>query len=223
MSLAVGWVRLASDLRRSSVAIVSTREEERRRSRCDLHDGIGPALTGVSLGLRTAIRQLGRSPDPEAVAPSRALLERVADEADSVVVEPAHRARPATDGARPARPRRRRGRVRRTFGEDLRFHLALPPAPAELPAAVEVATYRIVTEAVTNVVRHAGAASCWLTIAAGATVEIDVVDDVGIDDDAAGVGLAAMWSGPPVRQPSSSCPTHRRAPTSMSSLPAALP
>ena len=56
-----------------------------------------------------------------------------------------------------------------------------------------MATYRIVTEAVTNVVRHAGAASCWLTIAAGATVEIDVVDDgVGIDDDAVGVGLAAM-------------------------------
>ena len=53
----------------------------------DLHDGIGPALTGVSLGLRTAIRQLGRYPTPEAVAPSRALLERVADEVDSVVVE----------------------------------------------------------------------------------------------------------------------------------------
>ena len=44
----------------------------------------------------------------------------------------------------------------------------------------------------------AGAASCWLTIAAGATVEIDVVDDgIGIDDDAVGVGLAAMRSGPP--------------------------
>ena len=57
-----------------------------------------------------------------------------------------------------------------------------------------MATYRIVTEAVTNVVRHAGAASCWLTIAAGAVVEIDVVDDgVGIGDEpAAGVGLTAM-------------------------------
>ena len=80
------------------------------------------------------------------------------------------------------------------FGDDLQFHLALPPAPVELPAAVEVATYRIVTEAVTNVVRHAGAASCWLTIATGAAVEIDVVDDgVGIGDEpAAGVGLTAM-------------------------------
>ena len=56
-------------------------------------------------------------------------------------------------------------------------------SPLELPAAVEVATYRIVTEAVTNVVRHARAATCWLTITAGPSVVIDVVDD--------GVGIAA--------------------------------
>lgn len=195
LSLAVGWVRLASDLRRSSVAIVSAREEERRRLRRDLHDGLGPALTGVSLGLRTAVRQLGRSADPDAVAPSRVLLERVADEVDSVVVELKRIVRDLRPTALD-----QLGLVgavaefTHTFGEDLQFHLALPPAPVELPAAVEVAIYRIVTEAVTNVVRHAGAASCWLTIATGATVEIDVVDDgVGIADEAAaGVGLAAM-------------------------------
>jgi signal transduction histidine kinase len=59
---------------------------------------------------------------------------------------------------------------------------------------VEVATYRIVTEAVTNVVRHAQASRCWLTIQAGDTVEIDVVDDgIGISGRApSGVGLTAM-------------------------------
>ena len=94
----------------------------------------------------------------------------------------ADRARPAADGARPARPGRRRRRVhphvrRRRWRSTSRS----PPAPFALPAAVEVATYRIVTEAVTNVVRHAGAGRCWLTIAAGPTVEIDVVDDgIGI-------------------------------------------
>ncbi len=195
LSLAVGWVRLAADLRRSSVAIVSAREEERRRLRRDLHDGIGPALTGVSLGLRTAVRQIERSASADAVSPARALLERVADEVDSVVVELKRIVRDLRPTALD-----QLGLVgavaefTRTVDHDLQIHLTLPPAPVELPAAVEVAIYRIVTEAVTNVVRHARAASCWLTIAAGTTVEIDVVDDgIGIGDGAAaGVGLTAM-------------------------------
>ena len=53
----------------------------------------------------------------------------------------------------------------------------MPKDGIELPAAVEVATYRIVTEAVTNVLRHANADRCWLTITAGNTIDIDVVDD----------------------------------------------
>jgi signal transduction histidine kinase len=63
-----------------------------------------------------------------------------------------------------------------------------------LPAAVEVAVYRIVTEALTNVVRHARAATCWLRIDARDVVEIDVVDDgVGLNGRSGnGVGLAAM-------------------------------
>ena len=52
----------------------------------------------------------------------------------------------------------------RKFDGDLEIHLALPTEPVALPAAVEVAAYRIVTEAVTNVVRHARAERCWLTI-----------------------------------------------------------
>jgi signal transduction histidine kinase len=76
----------------------------------------------------------------------------------------------------------------------VQLHLQLPDQAMVLPAAVEVATYRIVTEALTNVVRHAAAATCWLTIAADSSVQIDVVDDgVGLAPDAgAGVGLVAM-------------------------------
>lgn len=195
LSLAVGWVRLADDLRRSSVAIVSAREEERRRLRRDLHDGLGPSLTGVSLGLRTAVRQLGRVPDPAIVAPARGLLERVADEVDTSVGELKRIVRDlrptALDqlGLLDAVAEFTRG-----LGHDVEIHLALPAQPPVLPAAVEVATYRIVTEAVTNVVRHARAARCWLTIEAGRNVVIDVVDDgVGIGPhDERGVGLTAM-------------------------------
>ena len=86
------------------------------------------------------------------------------------------------------------GEFTRNFGDNLDFHLTMPCAPIELPAAVEVAAYRIVTEAVTNVVRHAKAAQCWLSITTGPTVDIDVVDDgIGVVDGAPrGVGWTAM-------------------------------
>jgi signal transduction histidine kinase len=195
LSLAVGWVQLTDDLRRSSVAVVSAREEERRRLRRDLHDGLGPSLTGVSLGLRTAVRQLGRLDDGAALAPTHDLLERVADEVDAVVAELKRIVRDLRPTALD-----QLGLVgavaefTRGFGDAVEIHLALPTEPVELPAAVEVATYRIVTEAVTNVVRHARAARCWLTITTGPSVVIDVVDDgVGISaGERHGVGITAM-------------------------------
>ena len=195
LGLAVSWVRLATELRQSSVAIVSAREEERRRLRRDLHDGLGPALAGISLGLRTAVRQLARSPDAESTAPARELLAQLANEVDAVVVELKRIVRDLRPTALD-----QVGLVdaiaafSRRFTADLEIYLALPPEPVELPVAVEVAAYRIVTEALTNVVRHAHAARCWLTIETGSTVEIDVVDDgVGIDGHRSdGVGLAAM-------------------------------
>ncbi|HEX4980875.1 MAG TPA: ATP-binding protein [Ilumatobacteraceae bacterium] len=195
LGLAVSWVRLAADLRRSSVAVVSAREEERRRLRRDLHDGLGPTLTGVSLGMRTAMRQLDRSIDAGSNTPPRELLERLADEIDSVVVELKRIVRDLRPTALD-----QLGLVgalaefTRKFDGDLEIHLALPADPDPLPAAVEVAVYRIVTEAVTNVVRHASAARCWLTVVTGATVEIDVIDDgVGIGGHVSdGVGLTAM-------------------------------
>lgn len=195
LGLAVGWVRLATELRRSSVSIVSAREEERRRLRRDLHDGLGPALTGVSLGLRTAVRQFERSKYAADLGPSLQLLERVADEVDALVIE-------VKRVVRDLRPTAldQLGLIdavaefTRTFGDDLEFHLTMPSAPIELPAAVEVAAYRIVTEAVTNVVRHAQAAQCWLSISTGPTVDIDVVDDgVGVVEGMSlGVGWTAM-------------------------------
>jgi signal transduction histidine kinase len=109
---------------------------------------------------------------------------------------------------------------------DLQIRLALPTDADPLPAAVEIAVYRIVSEAVTNVVRHANAARCWLTMVTGTTVEIDVIDDgIGIGSHVAdGVGLTAMREraaelGGAVRfLPNKPCGTHVHV-----QLPAALP
>jgi signal transduction histidine kinase len=65
--------------------------------------------------------------------------------------------------------------------------------------AVEVAAYRIVTEAMTNVVRHAGASGCWVTIVeSDGVLEVRVSDDgrgpatVRTTDNGHGVGLDSM-------------------------------
>jgi signal transduction histidine kinase len=68
-------------------------------------------------------------------------------------------------------------------------------AMPELPAAVEVAAYRIATEAVTNVLRHASAARCVVRLrASDDALTVEVIDDGrGIGDRAtAGVGLRSM-------------------------------
>jgi len=227
LSLAVSWVRLAADLRRSSLAVVSAREEERRRLRRDLHDGVGPTLTGVSLGLRTAVRQLDRATAAGSSPPSPALLARLADEVDGVV----HEIKRIVRDLRPTALDQLglTGAVAefsRRFAGDLDIRLSLPDAPAPLPAAVEVAAYRIVTEALTNVVRHAHAGRCWVRIVTDDPVEIDVIDDgIGIDHQRSdGVGLTAMRERAAelggavevVRGPRSGTHLHIR-------LPAALP
>ncbi len=144
--------------------------------------------------MHTAVRRIVRG-GPE-LAPTAELLGQLADEVDAIV----------TDLRRIVRDLRPTAldqlglmeavtEFARKFDDDLEIHVVLPEAPVALPAAIEVATYRIVTEAVTNVVRHAGASRCWLSITAGRTVGIDVVDDgVGTDAHApsSGIGLVAM-------------------------------
>ena len=66
-----------------------------------------------------------------------------------------------------------------------------------MPAAVEVACYRIAQEAMTNVVRHAQASNCWVRLALdeeAGTLSVEVEDDGrGIrEDDRAGVGMSSM-------------------------------
>jgi len=61
--VAVYAVRLTDDLQRSRERLVTAGEEERRRLRRDLHDGLGPTLASLTLGLDVSLRLLKKSPD----------------------------------------------------------------------------------------------------------------------------------------------------------------
>ena len=201
---------LVADLQASRERIVVGREEERRRLRHDLHDGVGPELAGMALQLERLAGRLAGS--PAGTDDLVALAGRLRDQMRRTVAA----VRRAVDDLRPP------ALDELGLVGALREHVAayrLPvgtsasggvgalgaDAPArvtvaadELPplrAAVEVAAYRIATEAVANAVRHAGAGSCRVCLAvAGDDLLVEVVDDGrGIDPAAApGVGSASM-------------------------------
>ena len=159
-------VRLTADLQRSRERLVTTREEERRRLRRDLHDGLGAALAGVVLQMSAARTLLVRDPDAAAQ-----LLDKLRVEVQDAITDIRRLvydllgfrrswtswARRGDSGAcvAPHGQRVRRFPTARPASEhDCRrdAHLA-----ASLQAAVEVAAYRIAAEALTNIVRHAEA------------------------------------------------------------------
>jgi signal transduction histidine kinase len=192
LTLAVGLVRVTGDLRRSRLAVVTAQEEERRRLRRDLHDGVGSNLTGISLALHTVSRRMRRGDaDPNDVA----LLDRLASEVDRSVGEVKRIVRDLRPTALDDQSLSAAlAEFARSFANVIDVSLHLPEAEPVLPAAVEIAIYRIATEALTNVVRHASASSCCVWLVVAEHVELDVRDDgVGIAAaHPAGVGLAAM-------------------------------
>lgn len=204
---AIHALLLREDLVRSREALVLAREEERRRLRRDLHDGLGPSLAAIGLRAEASAATLATDP-----AGAMRLLEELGDDVRAALAD----IRRLVDGLRPPALDELgllgaiEHQVRRLeavgTGPSLRVEGSPAPLP-ELPAAVEVAAYRIAVEAVTNAVRHAGASTCRVRLSAGAgaadgsvagdadavedTLTIDVVDDGrGVAPDAvAGVGL----------------------------------
>lgn len=190
--LAAHSVRLTADLQLARERLVSTREEERRRLRRDLHDGLGPMLGSLTLKLDVACELLEREP-----ATARALLAGLKEQAQIAVTDVRRLVYalrpPALDdlgllGAV--------GEIAVQHGmRELDVAVSAPETLPDLPAAVEVAAYRIVGEAVTNVARHAGARRCrvGLQVVDGAlVVEVDDDGRGRAVTDRTGIGIAAM-------------------------------
>lgn len=187
-------VRLTSELQRSRERLVVAREEERRRIRRDLHDGLGPSLASQTFRLDAVLERLGHDRDGAAdllVALKHHNQEMVADIRRLVYeLRP-----PALDELGVAEAlAAHAGQLERTARLTIEMHTTPDPLPV-LPAAVEVAAYRIAREAITNVVRHAEATRCTASLeVAGAQLSIVVTDDgIGLQRPVRpGVGLSSM-------------------------------
>jgi two-component system, NarL family, sensor kinase len=189
---AVHSVRLMSDLQRSRERLIAAREEERLRLRRDLHDGLGPTLAALvfKIGLiRDSVQE-----DPEL---TDRLLRELSGETRGAIddirglvyaLRP-----PALDELGLVGALREQAALL-SEGAEFEIDVASPDLP-ELPPAVEVAAYRIATEALTNVVRHAQATQCHALLRLDdEELTLEVVDD-GVGPAAGarmGIGLRSM-------------------------------
>jgi two-component system NarL family sensor kinase len=189
---------LATQLQASREHTVVALEEERSRLRRDLHDGLGPLLSGLAFTTDAARNLLHHDPDRAAglLADVRAQAETALEDVRDLVygMRP-----PALDelGLVPAIRQAVSGLVSgdgdRVVPPDVRICVE-PGEPLLLPPAVEVALYRIAVEAVGNAVRHTRARRVRVGLWCGPEqVRLEVADDAPPGPPwSSGVGLASM-------------------------------
>lgn len=194
VGVAAHAVRATLALQRSRAALITAREEERRRLRRDLHEGLGPTLAGVTLGLHAARTRVSTTPDE-----AESLLATLEEQVEQAVAE----VRRVVYGLRPPaldefgllRALQLQASQLEATTPTLSVTLHTPDEGlGRLPAAVEVAAYRIACEALANVARHSGATACSVRVHLNGALEVDVADNGhGLrPDHRAGVGVTGM-------------------------------
>jgi two-component system NarL family sensor kinase len=171
-AVTVRAVQLAGELQASRSRIVTTREEERKRLRRDLHDGVGPALAAILLKLQAAQSRRDE-------AERNAILDEIREETRAAITE----VRRVVDDLRPPAIDEVglvgaiRQRAASLSTDVLVYQVRGPEEERTLPAAVEVAAFRIASEAMTNVAKHSGAGRCVIDLELGQTLGLTVSDN----------------------------------------------
>ncbi|MCF6378616.1 histidine kinase [Nocardioides KLBMP 9356] len=185
---------MSRDLRESREATVTAVEEERRRLRRDLHDGLGPTLSGVAFATDAARNQLRTDPDR-----ADELLVGLRTETAAAIAE----IRRLVEGLRPpaldqlglvGAVRQHAATLHSSSGTPLAVTVDIDDHLPALSAATEVAAYRIVVEALTNAARHAAASTATVTMQVRERQLVIAVRDDGRSDAAwvPGVGMSSM-------------------------------
>jgi signal transduction histidine kinase len=190
IAVVVQAFQLTEQLKAARDRVVTAAEAERDRLRADLHDGLGPSLSGIGHGLQA----LGDALDRDDTGRAGVLLRRIQEEIPTAMAE----VRRIIDGLRPTAldtmslPDAIR-RHAQTVSAAVPVQVVAADLPA-IPAQVENAAYRITTEALTNAARHAQARQVRVSLAApDGTLTVTVADDGrGATAAIAGVGLTSM-------------------------------
>jgi two-component system NarL family sensor kinase len=192
VGVAANTVQLTENLQRSRERIVTAREEERRRLSRDLHDGLGPQLVNLGFKVEAAQNLLGE--DQEAVGELLQQLKEQTKSALGDVRRIAYDLRPPAVDQLGLVPAIQEHITSLELPGGLEIKLSTTDQMPALPAAIEVAAYRIALEAVTNVIHHSGASLCSLELQANDWFIITVSDNGhGLPDRLVpGVGIRSM-------------------------------
>jgi signal transduction histidine kinase len=187
VKMTLGMKLLVQDLQESREKLVLAREEERRQIRNNLHDDLAPRLAALALNAATAQKYVAKEPAAaiEMLADLRQVIRSTVEEIRTLV----HDLRPPTldelglVGAIQIRIDELNKPALKLAGErradSLLIRLDAPSSLPAMPAAVEVAVYRIVTESLANVVKHAQATSCTVRLDISPAMEllIEITDN----------------------------------------------
>jgi signal transduction histidine kinase len=183
--------RLTTDLQRAHQQLLTAREEERRRIRRDLHDGLGPQLASQTLTLTAARRIYKENPA----------------KADTLLAEAIKHAQSATDDIRRVAHDLRppalddlgligalKNQIDQFSFSNIKITLETPENLPSLPAAVEAACYMIYQEALNNITRHAQASLCTVSLTLDKRICLRIGDNgKGVQENhRPGIGLGSM-------------------------------
>jgi len=186
VSLAVASAQARADLIASRTRLVEAGDEQRRRLERNLHDGAQQHLVSVAVKLRVARSQLEVKPD---------ITARLLDEALQELGAGLEELREIARGLHPAiLGEHGLGRALEVLAGRLPVAVTLDVLSERLPDHLEATIYYIVSEALTNVAKHANAGDARVTVAReGDVLRCEIADDGrGGADASRGSGITGL-------------------------------
>jgi signal transduction histidine kinase len=188
--------RMSQELQEASAKLIAAQEEERRTIARELHDEVGQVLSALKVEIEVAQRSIAAGGSAAELAEAQSMADGALKTVRNLT-QLLHPAALDDLGLTAAIDSSLRGLARR---QDIRTALYQHDLPERLPREVELAAYRIVQEAITNVGKHARATRCDVHLTRlDDRLLIEVEDDgIGFVDDidrpiiARGLGLISV-------------------------------